>query len=133
MITFVTSCVEAYAGKTLANYVFSICAWHVLHGQAWKIEQGELKLALDRETNEAPTGSKHPKRDPFMVAVIIQIRNHLNLNQPLDAVIFTCLTTSFYSLARLGELTIKSIKAFTPNIHVKWGDVQLDCKDCHGL
>lgn len=30
MLTFIASCAGAYAGKTLANYVFSIQAWHIL-------------------------------------------------------------------------------------------------------
>lgn len=133
MLTFVTSCAGAYSGKTLANYVFGIRAWHVLHGQGWKVDQGELKSALDGAANEAPPGSKLPKRDPFAITSIIKIRTHLNLEAPLDAAVFACLTTSFYSLARLGELTVKSIKVFSPSQHVKRRDVLLDGEDRHGL
>ncbi|KAG2049254.1 hypothetical protein BDR06DRAFT_1069875 [Suillus hirtellus] len=124
-----SSCAGAYAGKILANYIFGIQAWHVLHGQAWRIEHGELKSALDGTMNQAPTESKRPKREPFTVAYILQIRTHLNLGKPLDAAVFACLTSSFYSLARLGELTVKSIKTFDPGQHVKQGDAQLDCED----
>ncbi|KAG2052184.1 hypothetical protein BDR06DRAFT_1057670 [Suillus hirtellus] len=133
ILTFIASCAGAYAGKTLANYIFSIRAWHVLHGQAWRIEHGELKSALDGVMNQAPTESKCPKREPFMIMYILQIQMHLNLEKPLDAAVFTCLMSSFYSLARLGELTVKSIKTFDPGQHVKWGDAQLDCEDCQGL
>lgn len=133
LLTFVASCAGAYAGKTLANYVFGIRAWHILHGQTWRIEQGELKSALDGAANEAPSGSKLSKREPLVITSIIKIRTHLNLESPLDAAVFACLTSSFYSLARLGELTVKSIKAFTPSQHVKRGDVQLDGEDRHGL
>jgi hypothetical protein len=133
MLTFITSCAGAYSGKTLANYVFGIRAWHILHGQGWRVDQGKLKSALDGAANEAPPGSKLPKRDPLAIASIIKIRTHLNLETPLDAAIFACLTTSFYSLARLGELTVKSIKVFSPNQHVKRRDVLLDGEDRHGL
>ncbi|KAG0703379.1 hypothetical protein DFH29DRAFT_998529 [Suillus ampliporus] len=117
ILAFVASCAGAYAGRTLANYVFAIHAWHILHGQTWEIQQSQLKSALDGAASQAPPDSKCTKREPFTIAIITQIRNHLDLNSPLNAAVFACLTTAFYSLTRLGELTVKSIKVFTSDQH----------------
>lgn len=37
---------------------------------------------------------------------------HLDLSKPLDAAVYACLTTAFYALCRLGELTVKALKSF---------------------
>lgn len=39
---------------------------------------------------------------------------HLDLSKPLDAAVYACLTTAFYALCRLGELTVKALKSFEP-------------------
>ncbi|KAG2132039.1 hypothetical protein DEU56DRAFT_739759 [Suillus clintonianus] len=129
ILAFVAGCAGAYAGRTLANYVFAIRAWHVLHGQTWEIQQNQLKSALDGAASQAPPDSKRAKREPFTMSYITQIKTHLNLNSPLDAAVFTCLTSTFYSLARLGELTVRSIKGFMPEEHVKPSDVRMNCED----
>ena len=33
VIMFISSCAGSYSGMTLANYIFGIHAWHILHGQ----------------------------------------------------------------------------------------------------
>ena len=38
---------------------------------------------------------------------------------PLDVAVFACLTSAFWSTARLGELTVKNLTAFDPKVHVK--------------
>lgn len=134
ILTFIASCAGSYAGKTLANYVYAVRAWHILHGQTWNMQQHELKTALDGAAKQAPAHSKRAKREPFTIASILQIRDHLQLDTPLDAAVFACLTGAFYSLARLGEFTVQSIKAFNEGVPlIKRADVQLDCQDRHGL
>ncbi|KAH9005823.1 hypothetical protein EDB86DRAFT_3061586 [Lactarius hatsudake] len=43
---------------------------------------------------------------------------HLDLEVPIDVAIYTCLTTCFYALARLGKFTICTISSFHPSSHV---------------
>jgi len=50
MLTFISSCTGSYSGKTLANYFYAICAWHVLHGAPWEMNSAEMKAALDGAT-----------------------------------------------------------------------------------
>lgn len=63
--------------------------------------------------------------------LILEIRAHLNLATPLDAAVFACLTTAFYALCRLGELTTKTMKDFDPGKTVKRSDVEFDVEDRH--
>ncbi|KIK33357.1 hypothetical protein CY34DRAFT_18423 [Suillus luteus UH-Slu-Lm8-n1] len=133
MLNFVLSCAGSYSGKTLANYVYAIKAWHTLHGQPWRIQQDELKAALDGAVQCAPKTSKRQKREPFSTTLILKIRSYLDLSKPLNAAVYACLTTAFYALCRLGEVTIKALKAFDPNKHVKRADVEMDVKDRNDL
>jgi hypothetical protein len=133
IVTFVSSCAGSYAGKTLTNYIYGIRAWHILHGQSWKVQKDELQAALDGAAFLAPQSSKKPKRQPFTSEFIIEIHKRLDLTSPLDAAVFACLTSAFYALGRLGEFTTSSIKVFDPNIHVKRSDVTLDAEDRHGF
>lgn len=129
LLNFVSSCAGSYSGKTLANYVYAIKAWHTLHGQAWNIQQDELKAMLDGASELMPNSSKHSKREPFTVKFILEIRKHLNLSAPLDASVFACLTSTFYALCRTGELTVKSLKVFDSVKHVKRSNVEMDVED----
>jgi len=82
------------------------------------IQATEIKAILDGATALAPPSSKRAKRVPFTPAIIISIREHLDLDTPKDAAIFACLTTTFYAVARLGEFTVPSLKDFHPSKHI---------------
>lgn len=132
MLTFISSCAGSYSGRTLANYFYAIRAWHTLHGAPWLMKTAEMKAALDGAAILAPPSSKRPKRSPMTVPIIVSLATKLDCSKPLDAAVFACLTTTFYSAARLGEFTLPSLKAFIPSQHVKPSDVHRD-QDRHGL
>ncbi|GBE89617.1 hypothetical protein SCP_1602800 [Sparassis crispa] len=131
MLTFLSCCAGSYSGKTLANYFYTIRAWHTLHGQHWKMPQAEMKAALDGAAVLAPPSSKREKRIPFTVEFIILIRSVLDLSLPLDAAVYACLTTTFFCAARVGEFTLPNLKAFDKTIHVKHSDMR-EGEDRHG-
>lgn len=56
----------------------------------------------------------------------------LNLNDPIDAAVGSCLTTAFYSIARAGEFTVPNLTSFDPAAHVKRSDIRHE-KDRNGL
>jgi hypothetical protein len=58
--------------------------------------------------------------------IISALATKFDLSKPLDAAVFACLTTTFFSVARLGEFTVPSLKAFLPHLHVKPSDVRRD-------
>ncbi|KDQ62028.1 hypothetical protein JAAARDRAFT_121512 [Jaapia argillacea MUCL 33604] len=127
MLTFISSCAGSYSGKTLVNYFVAIRAWHTLHGQPWNMDNTEMKAVLDGAAILAPPSSRRPKREPFTPKLIASIRTQLDLSNPLDAAVYACLTTTFWSTARVGEFTLPNLKAFDPRLHVKRGE------DRHGL
>jgi hypothetical protein len=114
MLTFISSCAGSYSGKTLANYFYAIRAWHTLHGAPWRMNPAEMKAELDGASILTPPSSRKPKRSPMTVATITSLATKFDLTNPLDAAVFACLTTTFFSAARLGEFTLPSIKAFVP-------------------
>jgi hypothetical protein len=118
LLMFLSSCAGSYSGSALANYAAGLKAWHLLHGRPWLINAKELKATLDGATALAPGSSKRDKRIPFTPDIIISIREHLDLENPKDAAIFACITTSFYAIAHLGEFTVPSLKLFDPKKHV---------------
>ena len=132
LLTFISSCAGAYSGKTLANYFYAIRAWHILHGAPWIMSDAEVKAALDGAAILAPPSSKKPKRAPMTLVIISSLATRFDLSKPLDASVYSCLTTTFFSAARLGEFTLPTLKAFMPDQHVKLSDMRLS-QDRNGL
>ena len=79
-----------------------------------------------------PEARKLPKQLPLLVDDIVAIRAHLRLSQPLDAAVFACLTTTFFSATRLGEFTVQNIASFNPEKHIKVSDVEHNVEDRNG-
>lgn len=131
-LTFISSCAGTYSGKTLANYTYAVKAWHTLHGAIWHMNTAEMKAALDGAAILAPPSSRTPKRAPVTLVIISSLVTRFDLSKPLDATVFACLTTTFFSAARLGEFTLPSLKAFDPGQHVKPADVHYN-QDRNGL
>ena len=104
--TFISSCAWAYAGSTLVNYVFTVWAWHVLHGLTWSMDDTQVKAALMGAAILAPPTSKCPKRVPITVGLMEHIFGRLDLTDPLDVAVAGCFSTIFYSVAHTGEFTL---------------------------
>jgi hypothetical protein len=132
LLDFLCSCAGSYSGSSLANYAAGLRAWHLLHGRAWLIPPNELKAVLDGALASAPEASKRPKRLPFTPTFLCAIRDQLNLDTPLDAAVFACLTTTFYAVARLGEFTVNAIKEFDSKKHITRAGVS-NTTDRNGL
>lgn len=132
ILTFISTCAGSYAGKTLANYVCGVRAWHILHGQPWLIDDNQVKPALEGATRLAPPSSRRPKQAPFTVALIETLLSKLNLSDPFDAAVAACLTTTFWSVACTGEFTVPSMEKFDPTKHVKRSDIR-PAQDRNGL
>jgi hypothetical protein len=48
-----------------------------------------------------PNVAKKKRRQPYTADFIVAVRQQLDLEVPLDAAVFACLTTCFYASARL--------------------------------
>lgn len=132
LLAFLANCAGMYSGKTLENYFYGVRAWHLLHGLDWLADHAQIVLALTGASRLAPPPSKRAKRHPFTLDVLLRLHSVLDLTRPLDAAVYACLTVSFFSLARLGEVTVRSLTAFDASAHVKVSDIRY-AVDRHGL
>ncbi|KIM78777.1 hypothetical protein PILCRDRAFT_75237 [Piloderma croceum F 1598] len=73
IVMFISSCAGSYSGSALTNYVFSIRAWHILHGIPWTMDDMQVKAALDGASALAPPSSKRPKQAPFTISLLESI------------------------------------------------------------
>lgn len=122
--SFITEMAGHYSGKTVSNYVHGVRAWHILHGVPWSLGGDmEIDTLFKAAISLTPSSSKKPKRDPYTISLITAIRENLNLSSPLDAAVFACLTTTFFTCARVGEFTVPRLDAFNPTLHIKPSDI----------
>ncbi|KAF8960402.1 hypothetical protein BDZ97DRAFT_1616234, partial [Flammula alnicola] len=124
LLDFLSRYAGVYSGSTLKNYFYGIRAWHILHGLPWVMFENRMMAALAAVEHLEPESSKRAAREPFTPADIIKIREQLDLSSPLDAAVYACLTTTFWSASRVGEFTVPNLKAFDPRLHVKRSDVR---------
>ena len=115
---FVAYMAAAYSRKTIAGYLSGVRAWHILHGLPWALNKQEMDTMLRAADKLTPNSSKRKKRRPYTPDFISAVRQHLNLDKPLDAAVFACLMTCFYASARLGEFTVRTLSSFSPSTHV---------------
>ncbi|THH08774.1 hypothetical protein EW146_g8885, partial [Bondarzewia mesenterica] len=124
--SFAAALAGSYPGSTISNYIHGVRAWHILNGATWSINEDELRAIVKAAEALAPPSSKRKKRLPYTPSIIIAIRAHLDLNDPLDVAVFACLTTTFYAAARLGEFTVPRLNAFDASRHIKPSDVRVE-------
>lgn len=129
---FVAHMASAYSGKTIANYLHGVRAWHILHSIPWQLNKNEMDAMLRAAEKLTPASSKRKKRCPYTPDFIVALKQQMNLEEPLDAAVFACLTTCFYATARLGELTVRTLQTFDPNTHITTQNLAHD-QDRNGL
>jgi hypothetical protein len=115
---FVAHMATAYSGKTIANYLNGVRAWHILHRVPWVLEKKEMDTMLRAADKLTPSTSRKKQRLPYTPAFIVAIRQQLDLKEPLDAAVFACLVTCFYASTRLGKFTVRTLGSFNPNVHI---------------
>jgi hypothetical protein len=118
--------VGSYAGKTIANYIQGVRAWHVLHGVLWNLNDMEIETLLRGAEKLSPMSSKRKKRQPYTIPFITALWEHLDTDNPFDAAVYACLTSTFYSAARVCEFTVRTLDSFDPTIHVKPSNVTIN-------
>ena len=132
--SFISTLAGHYAPKTIANYLAGVRAWHTIHGLPWQPDKVETDALIKAAERLRPATSRQKPRRPFTIEYIIALRSQLDLMRPLDAAVFACLTTTFYSAARLGEFTVVNLKpgSFHSSTHVTPSHVNL-VHDRNGL
>lgn len=110
--TFISNLAGLYAASTITNYLSGIRAWHILHKVEWKMDKQTLDTLVRAASTMAPPSSSRKKRPPLTISTIETIHPFFNLEKPLDAAVYACLTTTFWCTARLGEFVVPRIKDF---------------------
>ena len=118
LATFVASLTGSCSSGTIANYLYDVHAWHILHGMEWKLNKLKIDALLKGAERLTPESSKWKKRQPYTTKFMSAIHQQLNLTDPFDAAVFACLTTCFYATACVGELTVPWLGTFNITHHV---------------
>ncbi|KAF8800364.1 hypothetical protein BYT27DRAFT_7217059 [Phlegmacium glaucopus] len=124
--SFISTLSGIYSGSAISNYVFGIRAWHLLHGIPWRMNLAEIEALLKSADKSSPASSKRKKRQPYTIDFMLSIKDNLDLSQPLHAAVFACLTTTFYTAARVGEFTVRTLKDFHSGKHVTPSSVRIE-------
>ena len=88
-----------------------------------------IQTMLKGTRKSTPEALKLPKQLPLLVEDIVTIKHQLNLTQPLDVVVFACLTTTFFTVARLREFTVRNLSSFNIETQIKISDISHDVED----
>lgn len=129
---FASTITGQYAASTVVNYVLGLKAWHVIHGLTWFPNDAELDAIFKAAQRLAPLTSRRKQRLPYTIDFITLIQEKLDMNNPEHVAVFSCLTTTFFCAARLGEFTIKNLASFDPQLNIKPLDVRKEM-DRNGL
>ena len=126
LLSFVSTLAAAYSGSAVSNYLYGVQAWHILHGVLWRIERIEMDTMLKATEKITPPSLRHKKRRPYTPDFILAIQQHLDLQKPLDAAVFACLSTCFLVTGWVGEFTVPKLNSFNPEAHVSKSGISYD-------
>ena len=132
LASFIATLIGQYSAQAIENYTYGLRAWHIIHRIPWKINPVELQTLFTSAAKNQPPKSSKAQKPPCTLEDLVAIRDHLDLQDPFDVAVFACLTTTFWTAARLGEFTIPRLDAFNPEQHVKRSDLKLNVVDRHG-
>ncbi|KAL1672789.1 hypothetical protein EV122DRAFT_294635 [Schizophyllum commune] len=114
--SWVAALAGSYSADAVSNFVAAVQAWHALHGLTWAIHAKDVTRLIKATRALAPPPA--PKRKPYTPSLMSQLRRPLDLSLPLDAAVWACMTTTFYTMARLGEFVVPNLAGFDPKRHV---------------
>jgi hypothetical protein len=134
LIEFFTAALAGtYSDSTISNYLCGIRAWHIIHGLPFAVDRNTMQTILHGAAKLAPPEAKRAKRPPLLVVTIRSIKSQLFLNNPFDAAVYACLTTTFWCASRLGEFTVTNRDKIDPRIHIKRSDAEYRTSDRHEI
>ncbi|KAI0634905.1 hypothetical protein C8Q77DRAFT_1053520, partial [Trametes polyzona] len=124
ILSFIAALAGSYSATAIDNYVAGVRAWHTIHGLDWQADSLRVKTALIGAGQLAPATSKRSERNPITLSTLEALRRDFDLATPLDAAVWACACVAFFSLARLGELTVQNQKAFKAALHPSRGSIR---------
>jgi hypothetical protein len=62
---FISELAGAYSGRTIANYIYGIRAWHILHGATWELNKPEVEALREHPNlHLLPRNARNVGRSP---------------------------------------------------------------------
>jgi hypothetical protein len=112
----------AYLSRTapsrIPNTLSALHHWHDLNGQQWCGNDPFVLKIRHSALAHLPPPTSLSTRPPVLPQHLIALRENLDFNNTFDSAVFVVATCAFWGVCRLGELTVPSISAFDPSIHV---------------
>jgi hypothetical protein len=84
---------------------------------AWQLNEPEMKALLTAASKLTTSSSKQKKHHLYTLKYMTKLKGQLNLQDLLDAMVFACLTTCFYTAGCVGEFTVKQLDHFDHTKH----------------
>lgn len=122
--SFVATLAGSYSESAISNYLYGLRAWHLLHNIDWKLNTLEMEVLLKGAARLAPESSKWKPHHPYTPEFITKVSEQLDLTLLFDVSVYACLTDSFYSVVRVGELTVLWLNFFDPTKHISPSNLQ---------
>ncbi|KAJ7876402.1 hypothetical protein B0H13DRAFT_2236028 [Mycena leptocephala] len=92
------------ASTLVAGFISTLAGF--LSGSTISTYLEVLFRAADRMT---PSSSKRQARMPYTTEILCLLHPHFDLSKPLDAAVWGCLTTFYWSTSRGDEFTVKTV------------------------
>ncbi|KIJ33336.1 hypothetical protein M422DRAFT_183415 [Sphaerobolus stellatus SS14] len=129
LLAFVVACSGCYSGSTIANSLYGIWAWHLLHGTKWAPSKDEMAAVLTGATRLTPASSKRALREPWTVDMMVRICWVLDPESHFDIAWYAVLTTIFWAMACSMEFLVQGINDFKEDKHITREGVSIETNE----
>ncbi|KAE8257653.1 hypothetical protein A4X13_0g2205 [Tilletia indica] len=113
LLIFYSSIATFYAESSLTKLVSALKFWHAVHGLPWALDRVQAKTV-----SQAFANLSLPKLDlrrPVRIEDFQAMRAHMDLHDGAHIAVFACALFALWSMARHGELTVRSASSPSPS------------------
>ncbi|KAF9515432.1 hypothetical protein BS47DRAFT_1361008 [Hydnum rufescens UP504] len=116
---FIVDAAGSIGVSSFDNWLNGLQAWHGYHDVLWCRDDEFVQLTLKGARKLAPHLSTHDPRPPVLIAHLNAIYDIMDFQNSYDAACWAVVCTAFWGLARLGEITVTSLKPIDPTWNVQ--------------
>ncbi|KAF9505558.1 hypothetical protein BS47DRAFT_1367998 [Hydnum rufescens UP504] len=116
---FIADAAGSISASSFDNWLNGLRAWHGYHDVPWCGDNEFVQLTLKGARKLAPCLSTRDPRPPVLIAHLNAIYDIMDFQNSYDAACWAVVCTAFWGLARLGEITVTSLKPIDPTQNVQ--------------